>query len=102
MTSAEKHAEFFELGFGMFILFLGILNLIRGNDLLLGIMLILLSPMYFPAIQIAVRDLFAFSIPLYIKIAIALIIFGINLSIGAIAEGFYSEIITSISKVIHL
>lgn len=53
--------------FGFFVLIVGLMNLFKGNDPGLGITFILLSMIYFPPLNIALRDLFAIGIPYYIK-----------------------------------
>ncbi|MEE2772146.1 MAG: hypothetical protein VX712_08005 [Bacteroidota bacterium] len=74
------------------LLSVGILNIIRGNDVALGILFMCLSIIFFPVTSIVLRDLFAIRIPNFVKIALAFLLLWICFHYGALAEGYYPEI----------
>lgn len=82
--------------FGIFVLVIGIMNILRGNDPGLGIAYVILSFIYFPPINHMLKDLSGFSISYYLKAILAIILIWVSLAVGAIAEGFYPEIIDSL------
>ncbi|TBW28290.1 hypothetical protein [Gramella sp. KN1008] len=79
--------------FGVFVLVVGIMNLLRGNDPGLGVTYVVLSVIYFPPVNRILKDLFGFSISYYLKAALAILIIWVTLAVGAIAEGYYPEIL---------
>ena len=83
--------------FGIIVLADGLLNLFRGNDFGFGIFLIFLSLIYFPPTNIFLNNLlekrFNFSIHHLLKIALGIFIIWATLAVGAVAEGFYPEIL---------
>ena len=83
-------------GFSLFLLLIGFMNIFRGNDPGLGIIYLLLSVVFFPLTNILLRDLFGLYIPYYIKVILAILCIWTILAVGAIAEGFYPEIIDSL------
>lgn len=82
--------------FGSFVLLVGIMNLFRGNDPGLGIVYAVLSLIYFPPVNLILKDLFGFSISYYFKAVLAILIIWATLAVGAIAEDYYPEIIDSL------
>lgn len=79
------------VGFLFFII--GVLNLLRGNDPYLGIAFMLVSFLYVPSTNNFIKNKFGYSLPYLVKIILAIFLLWITMSVGAIAEGFYPEII---------
>ena len=82
--------------FGVFLILVGMMNIFRGNDLGLGVMYIMLSIIFFPVTNTLLHDLFRLHIPDYVKVIIAVLCIGSMLAVGAVAEGYYPEIIDSL------
>ncbi len=80
-------------GVGFIIFIIGVLNILRGNDPYLGIAFMLVSFLYVPTTNHFIKKKFGISIHYLLKIILAVFLLWIALSVGAIAEGFYSEII---------
>lgn len=78
--------------FGFVIFIIGVLNLLRGNDQLLGVAFMLVSFMYVPNADKLMKENIGFSIHYVLKIILAVLLLWITLAVGAIAEGFYPEI----------
>jgi len=74
--------------FGLFVLALGITNIIYGNDSDFGFFLVLLSFIFYPPIGKFLKSHFGFLIPIWVKIVLALFILWSNIAVGAIAEGY--------------
>lgn len=80
--------------FGFVIFIIGVLNILRGNDQLLGIGFMLVSFIYVPNANKIIKENLGFSIHYVLKIILAILLLWISLAVGAIAEGFYPEIIS--------
>ena len=78
--------------FGFVIFIIGVLNILRGNDQLLGVAFMLISFVYVPNADKLMKENIGFSIHYVLKIALAVLLLWITLAVGAIAEGFYPEI----------
>ena len=78
--------------FGFVIFIIGVLNLLRGNDQLLGVAFMLISFIYVPNADKLMKENIGFSIHYLLKIVLAVLLLWITLAVGAIAEGFYPEI----------
>jgi hypothetical protein len=78
---------------GLLIFIIGLLNLFRGNDPLLGVAFITLSFIYIPAANKVIKKTVGFSVHYLVKIILAVLLLWIAMAVGAIAEGFYPEII---------
>lgn len=78
---------------GFLIFIIGILNILRGNDSLLGISFMLISFIYVPSTNRLIKKKFGISIHYLLKIILAIVLLWITMSVGAIAEGFYPEIL---------
>ena len=78
--------------FGFIIFIIGVLNLLRGNDQLLGVAFMLISFMYVPNADKLMKENIGFSVHYVLKIVLAVLLLWITLAVGAIAEGFYPEI----------
>ncbi|NVK51343.1 MAG: hypothetical protein HWD85_00295 [Flavobacteriaceae bacterium] len=78
---------------GLLIFIIGLLNLFRGDDSWLGVAFITLSFIYIPAANKVFKKTFGFSVHYLVKIILAAILLWISMAVGAIAEGFYPEII---------
>ena len=74
--------------FGILILILGILNLLYGNDADFGAFLVLISFVFYPPVNQFVQNRFHFSIPVWMKVVLAVLLLWVNMTVGAIAEGF--------------
>jgi hypothetical protein len=79
------------IGFLVFIV--GVLNILRGNDPYLGIAFMLVSFFYVPSTNHFIKNKFGYSLPYFVKIILAIFLLWITMSVGAIAEGFYPEIL---------
>ena len=80
-------------GVGFVIFIIGVLNILRGNDPYLGIAFMLVSFLYVPTTNHFIKKKFGISIHYLLKIILAVFLLWIALSVGAIAEGFYPEIL---------
>lgn len=78
--------------FGFVIFIIGVLNILRGNDQLLGVAFMLISFIYVPNADKLMKENIGFSIHYVLKIVLAVLLLWITLAVGAIAEGFYPEI----------
>ena len=78
---------------GLLIFSIGLLNLFRGNDTLLGVAFIILSFIYIPSANTLIRKVFGFTIHNAIKVILAILLLYVSMAVGAIAEGYYPEII---------
>lgn len=79
--------------FGFIIFIIGVLNILRGNDQLLGVAFMLISFIYVPNADKLMKENIGFSIHYVLKIVLAVLLLWITFAVGAIAEGFYPEII---------
>lgn len=79
------------VGFVFFLI--GVLNILRGNDPYLGVAFMLASFIYVPATNRFIKNKLGFSIHYLLKIILTVILLWIAMSVGAIAEGFYPEIL---------
>ncbi len=77
---------------GFLIFIIGVLNILRGNDTMLGLAFITISFLYIPASNKLIKKLVGFSIHYLVKIILAIVLLWISMAVGAIAEGFYPEI----------
>ncbi|MDG1529630.1 MAG: hypothetical protein P8I51_01530 [Polaribacter sp.] len=80
--------------FGFIIFIIGVLNILRGNDQLLGVAFMLISFIYVPNANKIIKKNLGFSIHYVAKIVLAIFLLWITLAVGAIAEGFYPEVIS--------
>jgi hypothetical protein len=80
--------------FGFIIFIIGVLNILRGNDQLLGVAFMLISFIYVPNANKIIKKNLGFSIHYVAKIVLAFFLLWITLAVGAIAEGFYPEVIS--------
>ncbi len=80
-------------GVGFVIFMIGVLNILRGNDPFLGIGFMLISFLYIPTTNHFIKNKFGISIHYLLKIILAIILLWISFAVGAIAEGFYPEIL---------
>lgn len=72
--------------FGIAVFAVGIINTFWGNDPGFGIFLILLSFVYFPPVTTFVYILFGFSIPVLVKILLAVFIIMAALGVGEVFD----------------
>ncbi len=72
--------------FGIAVLAVGIINTFWGNDPLFGIFLILLSFVYFPPVTTFVYILFGFSVPVLVKLLLAVFIILAALGVGELFD----------------
>ena len=79
------------VGFVFFMI--GVLNILRGNDPFLGIAFMLVSFIYVPATNRFIKNKLGFSIHYLLKFILTVLLLWITMSVGAIAEGFYPEIL---------
>jgi hypothetical protein len=78
---------------GFLIFMIGVLNILRGNDPFLGVGFMLISFLYVPTTNRFIKNKFGISIHYLLKIVLAVILLWISFAVGAIAEGFYPEIL---------
>ena len=72
--------------FGILVLAIGILNVFWGNDPGFGIFLVLLSLIYFPPVNVLVREITGFSIPALAKIIVGLFVIWASLGVGELFD----------------
>lgn len=65
---------------------IGIINTFWGNDPFFGIFLILLSLVYLPPVNFMIKEKFGFSIPLILKILLAVFIIWAALGVGELFD----------------
>ena len=68
--------------FGMIVLAIGLINTFYGNDPEFGIFLVLLSFVYYPPVNVLIRKMIGFSIPMIAKILLGLFIIWAALGVG--------------------
>jgi hypothetical protein len=68
--------------FGITFLLVGFINTFWGNDPGFGVFIILLSFVYFPPVNILLKEKFGFSIPVIAKILLALFIIWAAIGVG--------------------
>lgn len=78
---------------GFLIFIIGVLNILRGNDPYLGIGFMLVSFLYVPTTNQFIKKKLGISIHYLLKIILAFFLLWIAMSVGAIAEGYYPEIL---------
>ena len=71
---------------GIAVFAVGIINTFWGNDPGFGIFLIVLSFLYFPPVNQVFRLLFGFSIPLLLKVLLAVFIIWAALGVGELFD----------------
>ena len=72
--------------FGIAVFAAGIINTFWGNDPGFGIFLLLLSFVYFPPVNQVVKILFGFSVPVFLKLFLALFIIMATLGVGELFD----------------
>ena len=72
--------------FGIAVFAAGIINTFWGNDPFFGIFLILLSFIYFPPVNFFVHIFFGFSVPVLLKILLAIFIIMAVLGVGELFD----------------
>ncbi len=78
--------------FGAIVFALGVMNILRGNDPVLGVTMIFVSALYFPPSYDRIKEVSGISLHYFLQIVLALIIIWINIAVGAVSEGYYPEI----------
>jgi hypothetical protein len=68
--------------FGLLAMAIGLVNIFWGNDLGFGICIFLLSLVYFPPANTIIKKVTGFSIPLIVKILLAIFILWASLGVG--------------------
>ena len=81
--------------FGLLIITVGIMNIARGNDAGFGVFLLLVSLLYFSPVTNAVEKKVGFKIHWIFKLIVAVLFIWVNLAVGAIAEGYYPELLNA-------
>ena len=72
--------------FGAAVFAIGLVNTFWGNDTGFGIFLLLLSFVYFPPINILIKERTGFSIPRIVKIGLGLFIIWASLGVGELFD----------------
>jgi hypothetical protein len=72
--------------FGLGVLALGIINIFWGNDQAFGSFLILLSFVYFPPTTRIISKIIGFSIPVILKIALAIFVIWASVGVGELFD----------------
>lgn len=72
--------------FGIAVFAAGIINTFWGNDPFFGIFLIVLSFIYFPPVNSVIKILFGFSVPVLVKILLAVFIIMAVLGVGELFD----------------
>ncbi len=65
---------------------IGIINTFWGNDPFFGIFLVLLSLVYLPPVNFMIKERFGFSIPVILKILLAVFIIWAALGVGELFD----------------
>ncbi|NQZ78112.1 MAG: hypothetical protein HRT61_18705 [Ekhidna sp.] len=81
-----------EIIFRSICVLLGLLNLIRGNDPLLGYSLCLISFLYYPFSERRMTRYTGIKLHPVVKILLALVIIWVSFAVGALAEGYYPDL----------
>ncbi|QED39103.1 hypothetical protein FK178_10055 [Antarcticibacterium arcticum] len=68
--------------FGLAVFAIGVINTFWGNDMGFGIFLILLSLIYFPPVDTVIKRLVGFSVPVILKMILAVFIIIAALGVG--------------------
>ena len=68
--------------FGLVVLAIGLINTFWGNDPEFGIFLVLLSFIYFPPLNVLIKKMIGFSIPVIAKILLGVFIIWAALGVG--------------------
>ena len=72
--------------FGIAVLVVGLINAIWGNDAGFGVFLMLLSLVYFPPVNFAIKEKTGFAIPILVKIILGLFIIWASLGVGELFD----------------
>ena len=88
VTVNNKSVVFNIIGwiFGFIVLAIGLINTFWGNDPGFGIFLILLSFVYYPPVNVLIKNMIGFSIPMFAKILLGLFIIWASLGVGELFE----------------
>jgi hypothetical protein len=82
----KKLPALLSLLFGLLFSFIGLVNLLWGNDPLFGLFLLLLSLIYYPPIQRLLEEKTGFPIPGMAKIAIGAFIIWASVGVGELFD----------------
>lgn len=72
--------------FGIIFLAIGLINIFWGNDLWFGVFIALLSFVFFPPVNMLIKNIAGFSIPVVAKIVVALFILWASLGVGELFD----------------
>ena len=72
--------------FGCIVLAIGLINTFWGNDPGFGIFLVLLAFVYFPPVNVIIKKMTGFSIPMIAKILLGLFIIWASLGVGELFD----------------
>ena len=72
--------------FGIIVLAIGLVNAFWGNDSLFGVMIVGLSFVYYPPINVLFKKITGHSIPLVVKIVLGLLIIWVALGVGELLD----------------
>ena len=88
VTVNNKSVVFNIIGwiFGFIVLAIGLINTFWGNDPGFGIFLILLSFVYYPPVNVLIKNMIGFSIPMIAKILLGLFIIWASLGVGELFD----------------
>jgi hypothetical protein len=68
--------------FGILFSFIGIVNIFWGNDMLFGVFILSLSFIYYPPVHDLIKKITGYSIPILLKIILALFMLWASLGVG--------------------
>jgi Na+/citrate or Na+/malate symporter len=86
MNNKSMVLNFFGWLFGAIVVAIGIVNTFWGNDPIFGIFILLLANVYFPPINVLLKSWLGFSIPIIIKIVLAIFILWAALGVGELFD----------------
>ena len=72
--------------FGFIVLAIGLINTFWGNDPEFGIFLVLLSFVYYPPVNVLIKKMIGFSIPVILKILLGIFIIWASLGVGELFD----------------
>lgn len=72
--------------FGVAVLAAGVINMFWGNDPEFGVFISLLAFVYFPTVTAFVKKLIGFSVPLFLKVILAIFIIWATFGVGELFD----------------
>ncbi len=86
MNSKSIFLNAISIIFGITVLAIGLVNTFWGNDPGFGIFLLFLAFIYFPSVNVVIKNLFGFTIPWIVKILLGIFILWAALGVGELFD----------------